>query len=145
MYTYGTDSKTKSLESHSNIHQEFSLYHLPGHTPQWKDQNAAIPSGQGGGWCRPSQSPSLCRGPSPIRLASEYVSRWCQLFIKGKCLHYPLGSMSTSALASERRGNTILEEASEDVCSWKEENCRAVCGSVRPEHPGVVHLGFVVR
>ena len=41
-------------------------------------------------------------------------------------LHW--GGLSASALASERQVRDTLKEASEDVCSWREEICEMCVG-----------------
>lgn len=142
MYDHVTDQAVKTVESHPNIQLEFTFYHLPRQYVTVDGLGMLPHLVEGVGMALPLSRPQFLQASFPCQTGcGEYISRWSQPLIKGKCLHYPLGSVSTSALASGRRGRAALQEASEDICSWREENRWDVCARVRRQ----LHLKSVDR
>ncbi|KAB0404054.1 hypothetical protein E2I00_010829, partial [Balaenoptera physalus] len=93
MYNPVTDQVMKTVESHPNIQLEFTFYHLPGQYVAVNGPGMLPHLVEGVGMALPLSRPQFLQRSFPCQTGcGEYISRWSQPLIKGKCLHYPLGS-----------------------------------------------------
>ena len=128
-YPYMAIGKTIALTRWTFVSKMLFII-SPGRTPPWwKGQEWCWGWWEGWGWRCLSPGLSLCRGPSLPRLGVVSMSEDRAVhLLKENAFILHWGGLSASALASERQGRDTLKEASEDVCSWREEICEMCVG-----------------